>query len=262
MKRMLAALLLSIATFANATTFSTDASDLWWVQAENGWGVNVVQQHDILFMTFFVYAQNGAPTWYSASETRYVRQEADGSLVFTGPLFQTTGPWFGGAWNPSSVTYREVGTVTFTMSDIDAARLTYTVDGIGVIKNLTRTTWRVNNLAGIYLGATIGTYAGCTSAGTNGYAEESGVITVNQSATSISFAAVSNGVTCTYSGPYTQGGRMGHAAGSVSCSNGRTGNFEAIEIEGSISGFTARIQSSTNVCNNFIGRIGGMRRGP
>lgn len=55
---------LAIAGAAQATTHSTDYTDLWWNSPDNsesGWGVNVVQQGDIVFATFFIYGADGTP---------------------------------------------------------------------------------------------------------------------------------------------------------------------------------------------------------
>ena len=55
---------LAIAGAAQATTHSTDYTDLWWNSpdaSEDGWGVNVVQQGDIVFATFFIYGADGTP---------------------------------------------------------------------------------------------------------------------------------------------------------------------------------------------------------
>src|SRR5258706_1697881 len=122
-----------------------------------GWGVNVIHQGDILFLTFFVYGATNAPVWYSASEVRYTNSLSDGSLVFTGPLYQTSGPWLGGPFNPANVGYRQVGNVTFTATRINAATVTYTADNVTVQKNVSRATWRGNDVSGSYVGATVGT---------------------------------------------------------------------------------------------------------
>jgi hypothetical protein len=51
---------------ANATAYSSDQSDLWWIPGEPGWGIQFVQRGALIFATMFVYAQNGTPTWYTA----------------------------------------------------------------------------------------------------------------------------------------------------------------------------------------------------
>jgi hypothetical protein len=70
MKRFVAAIVLAASCSSVTTSFSADLTDLWWNESESGWGVNVIQQQDTLFLTFFVYGPDNAPTWYSASDVR------------------------------------------------------------------------------------------------------------------------------------------------------------------------------------------------
>ena len=67
-RRQLAAVLFAIFTLqtpAWATSFSTDQSDLWYVESESGWGLQLVQRGNVIFATLFVYDTNGTPTWYT-----------------------------------------------------------------------------------------------------------------------------------------------------------------------------------------------------
>ncbi len=77
-----------LGSFAHAAT-TTDYSDLWWVPAESGWGIQLVQEELTIFATMFVYDSNGQSTWYTATLS-YVA-----SLTWSGALYATTGPWFG-----------------------------------------------------------------------------------------------------------------------------------------------------------------------
>jgi hypothetical protein len=49
---------------ALATSFSTDQSDLWYIVAESGWGMQLVQRGNIIFATLFFYGQSST-TWYT-----------------------------------------------------------------------------------------------------------------------------------------------------------------------------------------------------
>ena len=82
LKRLfLAVLLLAAAGRAGAVDFT----DIWFLLAESGWGVNVVQSDATIFLTFFIYGPDNKPTWYVASVT----QDASGN--FNGPLYSTNG---------------------------------------------------------------------------------------------------------------------------------------------------------------------------
>jgi hypothetical protein len=247
-------LLLSLS--ANATSFSTDATDLWWNPQESGWGVNVSQQSDTLFMTFFVYGPNGAPTWYVAPATVY---ESGAGLFFTGPLYQTAGPWFGTSFNPNNVTNRSVGSVYFRLNSVTSATLTYTVDGVSVSKSLSRQTWKAETFTGNYVGGSSGTLSGCA---VNGTAEDVDVFSITQNGASfiLSAANVQSNVACTYTGTYSQAGHLGGVTGNFECTNGTAGTFSLQELEGTLSGVTGRLATANGGCG-FNGRIGGARRG-
>jgi len=51
---------------ASATTFSIDYTDLWYIPTESGWGLNVIQQGNVMFATLFVYGTDNTPRWYVA----------------------------------------------------------------------------------------------------------------------------------------------------------------------------------------------------
>lgn len=258
MKRLLAALALFAATAANASTITTDFTDLWYAQGEDGWGVNLVQQEDTIFATLYVYDNTNTPMWYVASGVTYLGSQG-GQLTFQGPLYQTTGPYFGNiAFNPANVTIAQVGTFTFTTSSVNAGRITYSVNGIVVNKDIVRQTWRNQNIAGRYIGATVGNYAGCTSG--NGPYESPATYTVTQSGSTVSIVEAGGGFTCTYNGTMTQSGHMGTISGTGSCTDGFAQNFVASEVRASINSLTLRMSGTLAGGCTFDGRMGGMRR--
>src|SRR5688572_8630336 len=156
----LACLCLSLA--ARATTPTTDFSDLWYNANEEGWGVTITQQNDILFVTLFVYGPNNQPKWYVGPATFFLGSSVTGAVTFSGPLYEATGPYFGApVFNEAAVAPTPVGTVSFTAGQISTGTLSYTVNGVTVTKTITRQTWRVENLSGVYVGASLGINAGC-----------------------------------------------------------------------------------------------------
>ena len=82
---------------AGASTVSTEITDMWWNPAESGWGVNVILQGDTAFLTFFVYDTGRIPIWYTSDAHL---QSAASPLTWTGKLYETRGPWFGGPFAP------------------------------------------------------------------------------------------------------------------------------------------------------------------
>jgi hypothetical protein len=260
----IAALLLALglAFCARATTPTTDFSDLWFNPAESGWGVNLIQQNEIIFLTMFVYGPTGQPTWFVGPATAY-NGSSGGIVSFTGPLFTTTGPYFGaGTFNPSQVTNRQVGFVSFATGQIGSGAISYTVDGVSVTKSIERQTWRNENVGGVYVGGVTGTYAGC-GASRNGYFEAPITLTVvHDGAGTFTMREEGAGYSCNYAGAYTQSGRMGQVQGSATCSDGSTPSFTASEVQGGLQGLTMRLASQYAGTCSFVGRIGGVRRAP
>lgn len=256
------ALLLSFLVLANsafANTFMSDYSDLWWNANESGWGVTVSHQREVIFLAFFVYGTDGKPTWL-VGQGAYSIKNAQGQQVFTGSMYQTSGPWFGTTFNPNSVTNRLVGSLTFS-AFLDGATLTYSIDGVSVTKALTRQTYRNNDLTGEYMGAIKSIQTGCRAPYTNGNFNSAVTVSVtNFSTTFFMTMRKPDGSSCTYSGSYTQGGRLGSSYGSYSCTTGAFGNYDAFEIEANISGFIGRYTASDNFCSSVSGRFAAMKQ--
>src|SRR4051812_15611783 len=90
---------------ASAASTGVDFTDLWFNPAESGWGLNLIQQNNVIFATLFVYGADNSARWFVASNLQ------GGGTAFTGQLFQTTGPAFSAAFNPAAVTTTPVGTM-------------------------------------------------------------------------------------------------------------------------------------------------------
>ncbi len=109
---------------------------LWWADpplSENGWGVNVVHQGDILFATWFTYDADG-PMWLVMSNGARV-----GTGRYTGVLYRTRGPAFDAVpFDPTLVKLDEVGSATFQFSDENRGTFSYVVGGAAQTKAITR----------------------------------------------------------------------------------------------------------------------------
>jgi len=126
--------------FANQTgTLSAihNVQGLWWrspAGSEAGWGLNLVQQGDILFVTWFTYDRDGNGMWLVMSNARRTT-----SNRYSGTIYRTTGPSFDAEpFNPSQVTTTAVGTGTLVFTDADSGTFSYTVDGVSQSKPITR----------------------------------------------------------------------------------------------------------------------------
>lgn len=267
LRRCLAVLLapFAFAMPVSATTFSTDFTDLWYIPAESGWGVNVIQQYDTIFSTLFVYGSDGTPRWFVAPNTTSVAAPA-GERIFTGPLYSTTGTFFGVPWAGSS--YAQVGSITFSFPTATTAVMSYTVSGTTVTKSIVRQTWRGNVLTGNYIGGVVAVGSNC--AGGNTSILINGELTISHINTSPTMRVDfinSQGAAgqCTYTGNYFQEGRMGSVTGGTySCqiagvSNPPAGTFTLTQVEANTKGLNARFTGQDQYCANYDGYFGGVR---
>ena len=236
LKRLLFTLLLLT---ASAQAVATDYTDIWYDPAESGWGVNVVQSDSFLFITFFIYGPDNTPIWFTGQVTQ------DSGSNFNGTLYARTGtyyimPWAGSAGGP-------VGTVAFQPLGLYTARLVYTVNGVGsVTKTIQRQPLTTINIAGNYTGGLVLAQSQCTNSGSSTLTAN---IAVTQPANNSGPVFISvgraDGVTCTFSGPVTQWGKLYQMSNATyTCNNGRntTANIDELSatahgIEGTWSAF-------------------------
>jgi len=111
-------------------------TDLWFNPAESGWGVNFVQHPSgIIFATWFVYGPDGKPVWYHIPEGTWTLPNE-----YRGPVYRTTGPYFGGVFDPNAVTVTLVGSavIGFDEHDFNRGGFEFTIDGVKVTKIVQR----------------------------------------------------------------------------------------------------------------------------
>ena len=249
---------------ASATTFGTDFTDLWWNPNESGWGVNLIQQYDVIFATLFVYGPDNSNRWFVASDLR-----GSGSS-FSGTLYQTSGPYFGaGGFDPNAVGLTAVGSMTLTFHSDSAGTLSYNVSGTSVSKSIVRQAIRVNNLTGNYLGGMIARNSACASSGNpQGAFLAFDNLTVSHNGTQVTMTVdyLTSGGTaarCTFnSGNYSQIGKMASMSGSFTCSSSggsNTGTFSMSQIDATRNGFSAVFSGGDNFCGSYSGYFGGTR---
>lgn len=144
----LLAIVLTLASALPARA-ATDYTDIWWDVGgrEPGWGINLAQNANFIFATFFVFNTAGAPTWYTAQLTRTVGETFVGTLSVA-----SGGAWFGApSWMVPTIV--PVGTAAFVANSAFQGTLTYTVDTVNVVKTIERTPLVTVDPSGIYYGA-------------------------------------------------------------------------------------------------------------
>jgi hypothetical protein len=112
-------------------------ADLWWNPAESGWGLNVLQSAEKLFLVWMTYDSDRRGTWFVVPSGAWTR-DSQGALRFSGTVYRTQGPPWSLAFDPSSVALTAVGTADFAPRGTNRARFTYTIDGVSGAKDVER----------------------------------------------------------------------------------------------------------------------------
>jgi len=126
-------------TFTVAPRDTTDPianfTGIWWRPSEPGWGLGIFQHpSNRLFATLFVYGTDGKPTWY------VIPGAFTSPLDFQGTIYRTTGPYFGGEFDPAAVSAQPVGTaeIGFNSQDLNFATILFTIQGVSFNKVIER----------------------------------------------------------------------------------------------------------------------------
>jgi hypothetical protein len=231
---------------AYATSFSTDQSDLYYIPAESGWGIQLVQRGPVIFATLFVYGATGEPTWYTAT------LDYTSTFTWTGQLIATSGTYFKSPWNPKALTINVVGEMTWQAQTVDTGVLTYVVNGVTVTKNITRQTLVLDDFSGVFAGALQEIVTGCPQATQNGTFPLAVGFEITQTGAAIALKTATQSlqstsgapITCSYAGTLSESGQMAAVPeAAFSCSDGSLGTISLEEMqvtEHAISGhFTA-----------------------
>ncbi|MEP7205704.1 MAG: hypothetical protein ABI920_02110 [Casimicrobiaceae bacterium] len=253
--RFIASLMVAAALTVAPAARAVDYTDIWYDPAESGWGVNLVQGHDVLFATFFVYGQALQPTWYIAVLTN------DGTGVFSGSLYVTSGSWLGAPWDPTQSGINGVGSATFRPIAADAGVLSYNVSATAVSKTIVRQTLRTIILGGGYLGGVVADQFSCSNPLANITVRRSGAISVDQSTTGggqINFA-FADGVRCSLRGNLVQRGQLYSIPGAIyTCSTGLNTTANVTELHATAQGIEGRWSAGVGGGCTEQGRFAGV----
>lgn len=212
---------------AVATSANTDISDIWWNKNKSGNGTQIVNTGTFAFATGYLYGQNLQPFWFSAE----LELGSGRGVAFSGPLYVTSGPYYGGPYDPATVTFRQAGTMTFTLTSVGSAELTYTIDGVAVSEPVERQPLTLDFYGGLYKGVHSVTTSGCFDPGENDVSVTTAVdVGIVQNESEMTLTRTAGGNTCTYGGTYSQLGRMGMFTGTFDCGGGGFGTAEVFQM--------------------------------
>lgn len=251
--------ILFAATVGSAGALSAAAppinyADQWSNAAEPGWGISVTQQADILFGALYIHDAFQVPTWFTA--TMNFASDIGGVRTYSGTLYRTTGSALGQPYSGAAVTNTPVGTMAMEFGDDAHATLTYSINGINVVKTVSRLTFAPNTITGSYIGSTSDVSFNCTNPARNG------IVTTDPGAFTI---GVENGgmvmrfPTCTVNGTYTQQGQIGTFEGTYGCTTGSNGTIKYTGIRSEKGGIVASYVGRDDFSCSFRGNMGGMR---
>ena len=114
------------------------AEGLWWNApggSESGWGINLAQQGEVIFATWFTYGPTGKAWWLSMTATR----TGTNPDRYSGQLIETRGPAFSALpFDSNLVTRTAVGSGTLTFDDVNRGSFAYSLNGAQQTKSITR----------------------------------------------------------------------------------------------------------------------------
>jgi hypothetical protein len=276
--RCLAWMACALSSAQAGAAISPDPTGLWYDPAESGWGLSLSQQGDKLFAVLFVYDPANRPVWYVASDIDTPSGTNFTPLVsVSGKLYRTSGPWFGGAFDPNAVTMTEVGTLTlgFRQPDAQPLGITYVIDGTTVQKTAQPQTFgtAAANLVGNFEG-------GLQIMGKSSIACAD-LALAPPASMAFKFQGTATGLGqfrllwgrgdtfCAASGRYTQKGQFGSLSGRVGCAANSSVDISSVPAAGDPQlqldnlvinehGFSGAATVQSGACT-YTGAIGGVR---
>lgn len=111
-----------------------DFSDLWWNPLESGWGLGITHHASgRLFAAWYTYGQDGVPIWFTLQPGEWTSID-----TYVGPIYRTSGPYFGAMFDASRFSVTRVGTGTITFDGPSNALFSYTLEGISSSRRIER----------------------------------------------------------------------------------------------------------------------------
>jgi len=249
LKRLL--LLILALTGAVAPAYATIYTDIWWIPAESGWGVNFVQTDDFIFATTYIYDVDHSPIFVTAN--LYLASNGN----YTGDVIVSTGSWYGApTWDNSVVTRQVAGTATFRPTSPSTGNFSYKVFDTFVSKDIQRQNLVAPALDGTYVGALRIDVTGCVFPERNALTYSFADIDVVQPAPgSLRIAVpIESGLLCTFTGPLTQTGNINHMTDAAYvCDNGRSVTANLSELKSTSLGIEGRWHAVIDGgCSEFV----------
>lgn len=239
--------------------------DLWWNQAESGWGVNIIQQADILVATWFIYDTDGKPLWLLATAAK------SGGTSYTGEVYKFTGPPYAAtSFDPKAVTETVAGTAQFNFTDLASGSVTYTVNGTTITKSIVRQSYAPPKIDGTYVTSTIRVRSGCSDSSQNGtvflynraydFYREDSTLFVDYGGVDAAGTFIG---TCSAMGTMVAHGSIASLSAPFTCLNGNTGTLTISDLRvtdlGILGSFVWQYDAASSNCK-VVDSISGARQ--
>ena len=123
--------------FGNAPpNWGNDVTDIWWNEAESGWGLTLAQHGNNVFGVWFTYGLDGKPLWVTLPGVTFTAASA-----FNGSLYSVTGPYYGTVpFNSAAVVATPAGNASLSFNAPNGGSGTFasTLNGFNQTKTITR----------------------------------------------------------------------------------------------------------------------------
>ena len=254
------AVVLALAAMLCAPALATnDYTDTWWTPAEPGWGLNLTQNANSIYATFYVYGNDGRATWFAA----LMHRDGTGDR-FTGTLNRISGTFYGApVWNGYSI--GAAGTATFTATSSTSGTLAYTVDGVAVNKTVERITLAPIGVAGLYIGGVSGRRSGCNPSGSIVETKQFDILhsTLDRSLRIDQISTSTGALVCRMEGTAVQTGMVLTVTGaSYSCVDGWNAPARVFNLRRTPGGFEAQWFSDAGGGCTESGQLSGVTQFP
>lgn len=225
MKKILAFALAMTCYMSTAFATVTNYQDWWWNPAASGMGINIGQQEDTMFVTWYNYDDSGR-----ASYLLMVGQVQNN--VLQGSLYRTSGNPPGPNFNPANSQSVAIGTGVISFTGNSTANFTYSYEGKNGVIPIQRFTIAPVDISGPWLYAAVATESGCTYPANNGTFYQTGSISTSKlSATSyVMTLANSTSGSCAFTVNTSQSGSLLTGPATFTCSNGTRGTGTVLKM--------------------------------
>ena len=190
-----------------------NVQDWWWNPAMSGMGINIGQQDATLTVSWYLYSDDGNPTFLLLSGN------LQGNRM-EGSLTRSTGPAPSASFDPSQVKRTTVGSASIVFDTLNSGTFSYNYEGKTGSFAIQRFTFKEQPIAGSWLYAGTIQRQGCRNSSYNGSDADSGTARLSKvSGNNYTMTINSDyGGSCQYDFALNQGGSIMAGSGTLSCS--------------------------------------------